>query len=222
MRFAAAALPVIVAACWTDAKLPPQTPIGAVEPTAKRKIAEPPADDSPPPVAEITGTDDGIFDLDDTNIYGGLVGNLNGGAIISGGTGATVAGGGAVFGGGGAGQGYGLSNTQPGAKPLVKLGVPMISGLYLPEVLRRFIHRQVAAMEFCYEQQLVVMPTLSGTITLRFTIGADGKIAGAAADSPPAMHVLAQCVQRQISVIQLPSPTAGAVQVIYPVMFSAP
>ncbi len=208
MRLVVAALP-LVAACWTDATLPPQTPIGAVEPTAKRKAAEPPADDGSHAFAQITGTGDvtGVFGPDDPTVHGGLIGTLNGGAIFGGGV-------------GGAGQVY--NGQLGGHQPLVTLGSPMISGDYEPEVLRRIIRRHLVAIEFCYQGQLVVMPTLGGTITLRFTISADGKIVGVAADSPPALRVVAQCVQRQVSAIELPKPIAGVARVVYPIVFTAP
>ena len=209
MRFVCAAL-LSVAACWTDAKPPPQTPIGAVEPTAKRRTTEPPTDEQPQVFAQIVGTGDadGLFGPDPPDIYGGLVGNARGGVIFGGGA--------------GAGQG-GLSNPRRGgSKQLVTLGPPMISGDYDPAILRRVIRRSLTAIEACYTQQLVVMPTLAGMLALRFTISAEGKVTDAAVDSPPPLHAVAQCVQGLIRTIELPKPIAGAARVTYPISLVAP
>jgi hypothetical protein len=109
-----------------------------------------------------------------------------------------------------------------GPKPIATLGSPMISGDYDPEILRRVFRRHLAAIQFCYERQLVVTPTLGGPLKLRFTITAEGRISDAAVDSPPPLHAVAQCVQGLIGTIEFPRPIAGAVHVIYPVQLVAP
>jgi hypothetical protein len=194
--------------------------------------------------ASLTGTGD-LGDtgdvssgFDDTNIYGGLLGNeageMNGGFGFGrsgfgpggGGTGwGTIGTGryGSIGRGSGTGSGYGVGGGRgmrgrSSRVPTVSIGQPNAQGDLDKAIIRRYIKRNIAKITYCYEKQLLVTPRLSGTVMTQFFITPRGEVATAKADGMNAD--VASCVAGVIKAIVFPKPKGGGgVQVNYPFTF---
>lgn len=178
--------------------------------------------------ASLTGTGDVGSGLDEPNVYGGLLedgeGGLTGGSVGAGGLGLGAGGGGTgwgTIGTGTIGTGTIVRRGRAGA-PTVKAGPPSHGGAALdPQIIRRFVHRNLSKIRYCYEKELVADPSLGGTVTVHFTIGPDGHVASASA-SGSGMPVVEACVISTIRTIQFPRPVGGgAVTVKYPFVFAS-
>ena len=133
--------------------------------------------------ASLTGTGDVSSGFDDSNIYGGLLGNeageMNGGFGFGrsgfgpggGGTGwGTIGTGryGTIGHGSGTGSGYGVGGGRGGmrgrtsAVPTVSIGQPNAQGDLDKAIIRRYIKRNIQKITYCYEKQLLAKPGLVG------------------------------------------------------------
>ena len=163
--------------------------------------------------ASLTGTGDVSSGFDDTNIYGGLLGNEAGSA--SGGTGSGGIGWGTI----GTGR-YGTLGHGAGtiAAPSVVVGQPSSQGELDKAIIRRFVKRHIQSIQYCYEKQLLVKPDIKGTIHTQFYIDPSGNVtksSGSGFDPD-----VAQCVARVLQSIEFPKPKGGGgVQVYYPFTF---
>lgn len=189
--------------------------------------------------ASLTGTGDVSSGFDDTNIYGGLLGNeageMNGGFGFGrsgfgpggGGTGwGTIGTGryGTIGHGSGTGSGYGVGGGRGGmrgrtaAVPTVSIGQPNAQGDLDKAIIRRYIKRNIQKITYCYEKQLLAKPGLSGTVQTQFFITPNGNVAtssGSGVDPE-----VANCVADVIKGIEFPKPKGGGgVQVNYPFTF---
>ncbi|TMQ06180.1 MAG: AgmX/PglI C-terminal domain-containing protein [Deltaproteobacteria bacterium] len=189
--------------------------------------------------ASLTGTGDISSGFDDTNIYGGLLGNEAGemqGGFGYGRSGFGPGGGGTGWGtigtgrygtighGSGTGQGYGVGGGRGGmrgrtaAVPTVSIGQPSAQGDLDKAIIRRYIKRNIAKIQYCYEKQLLAKPSLAGTVQSQFFITPNGNVAtstGSGVDPE-----VASCVAEVIKNIEFPKPKGGGgVQVNYPFIF---
>jgi hypothetical protein len=119
------------------------------------------------------------------------------------------------YGAAGHGQGGGGVGAGP---PTVSIGAPGGSSEALdPAIIRRYIRRNIDKIQRCYEQELPGDPKLAGRVTVRFTIGADGRVIHVSAAGMPTVE---ECVAAVISTIQFPPPRGGGiVNVNYPFIF---
>lgn len=189
--------------------------------------------------ASLTGTGDISSGFDDTNIYGGLLGNeageMNGGFGYGrsgfgpggGGTGwGTIGTGryGTIGHGSGTGSGYGVGGGRGGmrgrtsAVPTVSIGQPNAQGDLDKAIIRRYIKRNIQKIQYCYEKELLAKSNLSGTVQTQFFITPNGNVAqstGSGVDPN-----VASCVASVIKNIEFPKPKGGGgVQVNYPFTF---
>jgi hypothetical protein len=189
--------------------------------------------------ASLTGTGDISSGFDDTNIYGGLLGNeageMNGGFGYGrsgfgpggGGTGwGTIGTGryGTIGHGSGTGTGYGVGGGRGGmrgrtaAVPTVSIGQPNAQGDLDKAIIRRYIKRNIQKITYCYEKQLLAKPGLSGTVQTQFFITPNGNVATASGSGVD--PEVANCVADVIHGIEFPKPKGGGgVQVNYPFTF---
>jgi hypothetical protein len=101
--------------------------------------------------------------------------------------------------------------------PTVSLGQPEVGDADKP-VIRRFIKRNIAAVETCYEQAVANHPGLTGTVHASFVIAPDGTVSSSTATGldPTA----ASCIAAAIQHIQFPTPSGGgSITVNYPFIF---
>lgn len=189
--------------------------------------------------ASLTGTGDISSGFDDTNIYGGLLGNeageMNGGFGFGrsgfgpggGGTGwGTIGTGryGTIGHGAGTGSGYGVGSGRGGmrgrtsAVPTVTISQPDVQGDLDKAIIRRYIKRNIQKISYCYEKQLLAKPSLAGTVQAQFFISPTGSVTssqGSGLDPE-----VAGCVADVIRGIEFPKPKGGGgVQVNYPFNF---
>jgi hypothetical protein len=187
--------------------------------------------------ASLTGTGDISSGFDDSNIYGGLLGDETGeatGDLAASGTGA--GGGGAGWGtigtgrygtighGSGTGSGYGTGGGRGGMRgrskdvPTVRIGQPSAQGDLDKAIIRRYIKRNLQKITYCYEKTLVNEPGLAGTVKAKFTIEPTGLVSSSTASG---VHAdVADCVARVIHAIEFPKPKGGGgVHVSYPFVF---
>jgi pSer/pThr/pTyr-binding forkhead associated (FHA) protein len=189
--------------------------------------------------ASLTGTGDISSGFDDSNIYGGLLGNeageMNGGFGFGrsgfgpggGGTGwGTIGTGryGTIGHGSGTGSGYGVGGGRGGmrgrsaAVPTVSIGQPNAQGDLDKAIIRRYIKRNQQKIQYCYEKELLAKPNLSGTVMTNFLITPNGNVStssGSGVDPG-----VASCVANVIKNIEFPKPKGGGnVQVNYPFIF---
>lgn len=189
--------------------------------------------------ASLTGTGDISSGFDDTNIYGGLLGNeageMNGGFGFGrsgfgpggGGTGwGTIGTGryGTIGHGSGTGSGYGVGGGRGGmrgrssAVPTVSIGQPNAQGDLDKAIIRRYIKRNIQKITYCYEKQLLAKPGLSGTVSTQFFITPNGNVASSSGSGVD--PEVANCVADVIKGIEFPKPKGGGgVQVNYPFTF---
>jgi hypothetical protein len=189
--------------------------------------------------ASLTGTGDISSGFDDSNIYGGLLGNeageMNGGFGYGrsgfgpggGGTGwGTIGTGryGTIGHGSGTGNGYGVGGGRGGmrgrtaAVPSVSIGQPSANGDLDKAIIRRYIKRNIQKITYCYEKQLLAKPGLAGTVSTSFFITPNGTVQNSAGQGVD--PEVATCVAGVISGIEFPKPKGGGgVQVNYPFTF---
>jgi hypothetical protein len=189
--------------------------------------------------ASLTGSGDMSSGFDDTNIYGGLLGNEAGemqGGFGFGRSGFGPGGGGTGWGtigtgrygtighGSGTGSGYGVGGGRGGMKgrtssvPTVSIGSPTAQGDLDKAIIRRYIKRNIAKIQYCYEKELLAKPTLSGTVTTQFFITPNGNVASASGSGVDGD--VSSCVASVIKGIEFPKPKGGGgVQVNYPFTF---
>jgi len=126
-----------------------------------------------------------------------------------------------------AGSDYGIGNGHgPGfGRHVVAIPDPVISdarggGDLDKAIIRRYIKRQSAKLEYCYEKQLLARPGIAGDISIQFIIMPNGTV-----KSPVAKGFdseVASCVGEVIGAIEFPAPKGGGtVQVNYPLTFHA-
>jgi TonB family protein len=90
------------------------------------------------------------------------------------------------------------------------------------ELVRREIRKHIKEIEYCYEQQLVRAPTLSGRVAVRFVIAPTGTVAAAViAESSLGNVRVESCVTGAVRRWQFPvAQQAGTTIVTYPFVFS--
>src|SRR5258706_7693673 len=95
---------------------------------------------------------------------------------------------------------------------------PTAAGDLDKPIIRRYIKRNIQKIQYCYEKQLLVKPSLKGTINAQFFITPNGNVAqSTAAGFDPEV---ASCVAAVINGIEFPKPRGGSgVQVNYPFTF---
>jgi biopolymer transport protein ExbD len=187
--------------------------------------------------ASLTGTGDISSGLDDTDIYGGLIGDeageMQGGygfgirGTGEGGTGwGTIGTGryGTIGKGSGTGSGYGVGAGRGGMRgrsasvPTVAIGQPNAQGDLDKAIIRRYVKRNIQKIQYCYEKELLAKPGLSGTVSTQFFITPNGEVATASGSGVDPN--VASCVAGVIKAIVFPKPKGGGgVQVNYPFTF---
>lgn len=102
--------------------------------------------------------------------------------------------------------------------PAVRMGTATAVGDLDKNLIKRYIRQQTARVRYCYEKQLQTNPTLGGKVTVKFTIGADGKVVDVTATgmNNPALE---SCVADVIRSIRFPATNSGKVVISYPFVF---
>jgi TonB family protein len=86
------------------------------------------------------------------------------------------------------------------------------------EIVKRYIRKQIDAISYCYEKQLVANAELGGTITVEFVISAGGSVISARGEGTAGAKAVDTCVLEQVRGIQFPR-SEGMTNVRYPFTF---
>lgn len=86
--------------------------------------------------------------------------------------------------------------------------------------LKRVIDSHSSEVRFCYEKLLQDQPTLAGKLSVRWAIGPDGSVLGAAVVHDELDPAVAKCVVARVKRWEFPPPRGGGtVQVTFPWIF---
>jgi hypothetical protein len=114
-------------------------------------------------------------------------------------------------------------DSRPGGSgaPAVRLGTTTLAGGLPPEVVQRVVRSSFGRARKCYETARAKNPAAAGTITVTFTIRADGSVGSSdgAGDFPDAAMV--SCVARAILQLSFPKPEGAALRVRQDLSFTA-
>ena len=84
--------------------------------------------------------------------------------------------------------------------------------------IQRVINAHIHELQGCYERQLIVNPNLSGKVTFEWLIGTGGAVTSVKIKtSTLSSNEATSCMQAAIRRWQFPSPSGGAVTVVYPI-----
>jgi beta-lactamase regulating signal transducer with metallopeptidase domain len=84
------------------------------------------------------------------------------------------------------------------------------------------VQRRLGDLEQCYQRQLAVEPTLSGTVVMHWTIAETGEVADTCITSDTVHDdAVAACVNQLVRAGRFPAPQGGAVDVSFPFVFTA-
>ncbi len=102
--------------------------------------------------------------------------------------------------------------------PSIRIGQPLAHGELDKAIIRRYIKRNVQKILYCYEKELLVSPTLAGTISVQFFIAPSGEAKTVTASGVDPR--VAACISDVVKSIEFPKPKGGGgVQVNYPFTF---
>jgi hypothetical protein len=186
----------------TDTELAPVEAPGSLEPAQGASLLVPSRDVFACGTTTSVEASDPPRNDDPAAIFGGL-GNSGGGVGVA---------------LGGLGASGGLGAAPPG--PRLRMGATSVTGRLPPEVIQRIVRQNFGRFRLCYEAGLRKNPKLQGRVATRFVIDSSGAVsstADAGSDLPNATVVA--CVVRSFSGLSFPQPEAGAVTVVFPVIF---
>jgi len=96
-----------------------------------------------------------------------------------------------------------------------------VRGALSKEVIKRVIQRHVNEVRYCYEQQLTLNPKLTGKVSIKWQINADGRasnpmLLGGDATTLPNEEV-GRCIMSRIVTWEFPKPRGGGIAIVtYP------
>jgi hypothetical protein len=150
---------------------------------------------------------------------GGWGYGINGAGAGGGGTGmGTIGTGryGTIGHGSGTGAGYGVGPGGGGMRgrvpkqPTVVIGNATAVGGLDKNTIRRYVRQKMNQIEYCYQKQLIVKPSLSGTVNTAFTIDDNGRVIAAKAGGLGDTEV-ESCIADILRNIQFPKPQGGGI-----------
>ncbi len=101
------------------------------------------------------------------------------------------------------------------------MGTPTSSGFCSSAGIASVVKRRAAAIRACYEKRLQVKDGLKGKLSVRWTIGMDGKVMNASATSDSlGDSETSQCVMSWVRRMQFEKPEGGLCVVQWPFVFS--
>ncbi|MEZ4467618.1 MAG: AgmX/PglI C-terminal domain-containing protein [bacterium] len=97
---------------------------------------------------------------------------------------------------------------------------PPVTGSLDRSIIQRVFRQHANQMRYCYEKELVKIPTLAGKVTLKVTIGADGKVKAAVVNETSLKNAAVEgCMVEKAKTWLFPAPRGGVVLVSYPYVF---
>ena len=122
---------------------------------------------------------------------------------------------------GGYGSGVGGLGSKRDRDVAISTGDTKVLGAIDPELIRKVIRDHADQVRYCYEQQLTLNPKLSGKVSIKWQINADGRasntmIVGGDATTLPNEEV-GRCIMSRIVTWEFPKPKGGGIAIVtYP------
>ncbi len=123
-------------------------------------------------------------------------------------------------------SGYGAGGGTFGAKGEGGLGAvggdPIVLGALDRSVVDAVVKRHLNQIRYCYQRELTRVPGLAGSVTVKFTIAADGTVSAAAIKSSTLGNAaVEQCIVGRFSRMVFDSPHGGSIVIVsYPFTFA--
>lgn len=159
----------------------------------------------------------------DAHGFGGL--GLKGTGTGGGGVGNTIGVGDVGTKGRGGGQGsFGTGVGKLGAKGSADVQISTSEAVivgYDKELVRRVVHAHHSQLRYCYESELVRNPNMTGKVTVKWVIGAQGKVTQANIVGTTLGNARVEsCVLSRVKSWNFPPPKGGGIAVVtYPFVF---
>jgi hypothetical protein len=145
---------------------------------------------------------------------------------------------GTLFGGGGVGTGVGVGGGRGGGRGSggpgapgrgrgelsvrVATETPRVSGYLSPEQVMRVVRANMAAVRYCYENELARQPSLRGRIVIAWRVNREGRVASPRVGSSTMGNARVEgCIVRQVRNWRFPEPDGGEVDISFPFVFGA-
>jgi len=111
-----------------------------------------------------------------------------------------------------------LAGRHAKVPPTLRSGPVDIRGGLSKEVIRRVVHRHLAEVRHCYEQQLIERPDLQGRVSVKFIIAPSGEVRASVLAASTLGHPrVEQCVVDAVARWTFPQPEGGGMVVVtYP------
>ncbi len=193
---------------------PPPPPSPAAAPAGARPEA-PASRPSPRPAAKAAA------DMDDEGPRTGDLRLGSGGGAVN--PGSRGSGGLSGIGGGGSSAGAGVSAASRDRGPVaaVRPGTPTVSGGIATDVIVRIVRNNSGRFRACYQRGLNANPSLQGRVSVRFTIDKAGAVSSASdGGSTLGDASTISCVVHSFTNMSFPQPENGAVNVVFPLVFT--
>ncbi len=102
-------------------------------------------------------------------------------------------------------------------------GKTLLSGSLSQQDIRRVVRKNINAVRFCYEKELIKNPSLSGKVVVKFIIAADGRVQQARIESSTIGNKqVEKCIIYAVRRFKFPKPKGGGVvSVKYPFIFKS-
>lgn len=123
----------------------------------------------------------------------------------------------------GAGSGGRLGGARRKLQPQVRIGALTVNGRLPADVIRRIVRQNVGRIRLCYDNGRKTNASLTGVVTVDFTIAADGSVSehsSAKSDLPDSKVV--GCIENTFASLSFPAPEAGIVKVSSPIALLPP
>lgn len=115
------------------------------------------------------------------------------------------------------------SKPTEGPVPEITTGVLEMTGSLSEEIIRSTIRSYRRQIRYCYEQELIRHPELTGKIRVHFVVNSRGLVRSVDGVSTPGLRgtTLQQCVLTKVRTWKFPRPRGGGeVEVFYPFLFA--
>lgn len=113
--------------------------------------------------------------------------------------------------------GPGRPRGRDGA-PSVIAGSPVVTGSLDRAVIERMVRGYLPELRACYERELAADPEMTGTVTVAFTAGPDGKVTTTNVLGSGVSPAVSACVVRVVQTLSFP--TGQMISVSYPFQFA--
>jgi hypothetical protein len=106
--------------------------------------------------------------------------------------------------------------SHPGA-PQVVAGSPTVTGPLDKVVVERVVRSRLPELRTCYERELAATPAMTGTVTVTFLAGPDGRVATTSVLGSGVSPAVSACAVQVVQTLQFP--TGQPISVSYPFQF---